>query len=85
MKFHLPSFLLGVATGAGGSALAPRLRPVAVELATGCYRVYDAAMLRIARGRENLSDLLAEARARARDGLKRNGKASHLRPVGAGA
>jgi hypothetical protein len=69
MRFHLPSFLLGAVTGASGAALAPRLRPVALELATGCYRILDAAMLRIARGRENVSDLLAEARARARQRL----------------
>jgi len=66
MRFHLPSFLLGAAAGASGAALAPRLRPLVLELATGAYRVFDAAMLRIARGRENVSDLLAEARARAR-------------------
>jgi hypothetical protein len=66
MRFHLPSFILGLATGASGAALAPRLRPLVMELATGCYRVFDAAMLRVARGRENISDFLAEARARAR-------------------
>lgn len=66
MRFHLPSYLLGVATGASGAALAPRLRPVVIEIATGCYRVYDAVMFRIARTREDASDLLAEARARAR-------------------
>ena len=66
MRFHLPSFLLGVATGAGGAALAPRVRPLVLELATGCYRMLDAAMVRVARSREDVSDLLAEARARAR-------------------
>ncbi len=66
MKFHLPSFLIGVATGATSTALASRLRPIALEVATGCYRVADAFVVRIARSRENLSDLLAEARARAR-------------------
>jgi hypothetical protein len=66
MRFHLASFLLGVAAGAGGGALAPRLRPLALELATSFYRVLDAAMVRVARGREDVSDLLAEARARAR-------------------
>ena len=71
MRFHLPSFLLGAVTGASGAALAPRLRPLALELATGCYRVFDAAMLRLARSRENVSDLLAEARARARRQLDR--------------
>ena len=71
MRFHLPSFLLGAATGATGAALAPRLRPLALEVATGCYKIFDAAMLRLARSRENFSDLLAEARARARLQLDR--------------
>ena len=79
MRFHLPSFVLGIAAGAGGAAIAPRLRPLVLELATDCYRIYDAAMLRLARGRENLQDLLAEARALARGKLGR-GK---LRAVGA--
>lgn len=73
MRFHLPSFLLGVATGASGAALAPRLRPLVLEIATDCYRVIDAAMLRLARGREDVADLLAEARARARSKLRKNG------------
>ena len=71
MRFHLPSYMLGVATGAGGAALAPRLRPIVLEIATGCYRVVDAVVMRIARSRENFSDLLAEARARAREKLDR--------------
>ncbi len=71
MKFHLPSYLLGVATGASGAALAPRLRPVVLEIATGCYRIYDEVLLRVARARENTADFLAEARARARDRIRR--------------
>ncbi|HEY5925687.1 MAG TPA: hypothetical protein VIV11_28570 [Kofleriaceae bacterium] len=70
MIFHLPSYILGVATGASGAVLAPRLRPIVLELATACYRVLDAMMVRAARSRENFSDLLAEARARARDRLR---------------
>jgi hypothetical protein len=81
MKFHLPSFLLGAAVGATGAAVARRLRPVALEVATSCYRVFDAAMLRVARGREDVSDLLAEARARARSAIHRNG----VQPNSAGA
>jgi len=80
MRFHLPSFLLGTAIGASGAALAPRLKPVALEIATGCYRMFDAAMVALARGRENASDLLAEARARARGMLP-----APLRSVGSGA
>jgi hypothetical protein len=66
MKLHLPSFLLGVAVGAGGAAIAPRLRPVALEVATTFYRFGDAVMVGLARRREDLSDLVAEAKARAR-------------------
>ena len=70
MRFHVPSFALGIAAGAGGAAIAPRLRPLVLELATDCYRIYDAAMLRLARGRENFEDLLAEARAIARGKIR---------------
>lgn len=83
MRFHLPSFLLGVAAGASGAAIAPRVRPLVLELATDCYRVLDAAMLRVARTREDFSDLLAEARARARGKLGKNG--ARLRSVDARA
>ena len=71
MRFHLPSYLLGVATGATGAAIAPRLRPVVLEIATGCYRFADAIMVNVARSRENISDLLTEARARARGRIGR--------------
>ena len=78
MRFHLPSYLFGVATGASGAALAPRLRPIVLELATGCYRAFDAVMVRVARKREDFSDLLAEARARARDKVKRWSPSLHV-------
>ncbi|HEX5062682.1 MAG TPA: hypothetical protein VFV99_25090 [Kofleriaceae bacterium] len=71
MRFHLPSYLLGVATGASGAAIVPRLRPVVMEIASGCYRLVDAVTFRAARARENFSDFLAEAHARARDGAQR--------------
>lgn len=70
MKFHVPSFALGVAVGASGATLAPRVRPLVLEIATAGYRMADAVLLRAARSRESFSDLLAEARARAR-GLRR--------------
>ncbi len=66
MKFHLPSFLLGWVSGAGTAILAPKLRKVAVEAATAAYRVADGMAVRLARKREDVEDLLAEARARAR-------------------
>ena len=78
MRFHMPSFLAGAAIGASSAALAPRLRPIAVEIAADCYRVFDAMMLRVARGREDIADLFAEARAIARNHLP---KRPHLREV----
>ena len=87
MRFHVPSFMLGLGIGASGAALAPRLRPVAVELVTGCYRIVDAVMLRVARTRENASDLIAEARARAREQLQRHHRItpSYAHAIGAQA
>jgi hypothetical protein len=67
MKLHVPSFVLGLGVGAGGAAIAPRLRAVALEIATTFYRLGDAVVVKVARGREDLSDLLAEAKARARE------------------
>jgi len=71
MKLHLSSFMIGFGVGASTAVIAPRLRPVALEIATTCYKLTDALMVRIARGREDVSDLLAEARARARNRLHR--------------
>jgi hypothetical protein len=65
MRFHLPSFLLGCVTGVTVKGLVPRLRPVAVEIAAVLYRVLDGVRTHAARRREDLEDLLAEARARA--------------------
>jgi hypothetical protein len=67
MKFHWPSFLLGVAAGAAGAAMWERLRPVAVELAAGGYGLTHALWARVATWQEDAEDLLAEARARARE------------------
>ena len=66
MKFHLGSFALGYAAGFGSATLAPRLRRVATALATVGFRLVDEFALRAARKREDLEDMLAEARARAR-------------------
>jgi len=71
MKLHVPSFLIGVAAGASGAKVAPRLRAVVLEIATTAYKLGDAVIVRIARSREDLSDLLAEAKARARGQLAR--------------
>jgi len=66
MRFHLPSFLVGYAAGVASAVLAPRLRPLALDVAAAAYRLFDSVAVRVARGREDIEDLLAEARARAR-------------------
>jgi hypothetical protein len=66
MIFHFGSFALGYAAGLGTAAVAPRLRRLGVSLATVAFRVVDGFAVRAARKREDLEDMLAEARARAR-------------------
>jgi hypothetical protein len=66
VKFHLPSFLFGCVVGAGASRLAPQIRPLLVEIGATGYRFVDAVRARAARRREDLADLMAEARAQAR-------------------
>lgn len=66
MRFHWPSFVLGYAAGVGSAALSDRLRPLVVELASVAYRAVDAVAARAVMVREDLEDLLAEARARVR-------------------
>jgi hypothetical protein len=65
MRFHTPSFLLGYGAGVASAVFARRLRPVALAVAAAGYRLADAVAVAAARRREDLSDLLAEARARA--------------------
>jgi hypothetical protein len=67
MKFHLPSFLIGYAAGAGSVLAARRLRPFLVEAATVGYRFADRVSAALAMKREDVEDLFAEARARARE------------------
>jgi hypothetical protein len=66
VRFHLPSFLFGCVVGAGASRLAPQIRPLLVEIGATGYRFVDAVRARAARRREDLADLVAEARAQAR-------------------
>ena len=66
MRFHLGSFAMGYAAGLGSAAVAPRLRKLGVALATAVFRAVDGLAVRAARKREDLEDMLAEARARAR-------------------
>lgn len=64
MRFHLPSFLLGCLFGAVAVPLAKRLRPAIVEIATTGYKLAESGVAAMASGREDLEDLLAEAKAR---------------------
>jgi hypothetical protein len=64
MKFHTGSFFLGAAAGA--ALLGRRMRPLLLELATTAYRIADAIAARVAMKCEDMEDLMAEARARAR-------------------
>jgi hypothetical protein len=64
MKFHLPSFLLGVAVGAGGAVMWDRLRPLALELSGAGAQLVDALWERIAIWQEDAEDAAAAAQAR---------------------
>lgn len=66
MKFDLPSFLLGYGAGAGTVLASKHLRPLVVEVAATAYRFIDMVAARAAMKQEDLEDLLAEAKARAR-------------------
>ena len=65
MTFHFPSFVLGVAVGAGGATLWDRLRPVAVELIGAGYELAENLWGRVATLQEDAEDAFAEARTRA--------------------
>jgi hypothetical protein len=76
MKLHWSSFLFGSLLGA--VLVSRRLRPLLLEIATAGYRVADSVAARMAMRREDLEDLLAEARARVRrtsNGQRARGRA----------
>ena len=67
MKFHAPSFLLGVGVAAASMGAKDRLRPVLVEISA-----FGVHLLRVGRGllerqRENVEDLWAEIDLRAKE------------------
>jgi hypothetical protein len=66
MVFNFGSFALGYVAGFGSAMIAPRLRRLGMALATVGFRAADDLAIRVARKREDLEDMLAEARARAR-------------------
>jgi hypothetical protein len=66
MRFHFPSFLIGYGAGVATAVLGRQLRPVFVELASAAYWLADSVAARMAMVHEDVEDVLAEARARAR-------------------
>ena len=66
MNFHWPSFLLGYGAGIASTLVAQRLRPVLTELASAGFEMFEAAAAKLAMSREDIDDILAEAKARAR-------------------
>ena len=68
MRFHWGSFLLGYGAGLSSAYLAKQFRPVLLEIATAVYQLIDSAAANVAQKREDVEDILAEARARARGG-----------------
>jgi hypothetical protein len=67
MKFHVPSFLLGVAVTAGLVKTRSRLEPVAVEVTALAVHLARLGRSLIERGREDLEDLWAEVEERLRE------------------
>lgn len=65
MKFHTPSFLLGVGVAAAAMGARSRLRPVMVELSAFGLHVGRVARGVVERQRESLEDLWAEIEHRA--------------------
>jgi hypothetical protein len=70
MKLHLPSFLLGYGAGVATVWAGRELRPVIVELTGAGLKIGDALTAWIGTWREDLEDLIAEARARARGDVR---------------
>ncbi len=71
MRFSLTSFALGFAAGAATVVIGRQIRPVLLEVATAAFQVGDAVTARVAMLQEDLDDVIAEARARARNARSR--------------
>lgn len=67
MRFHAPSFLLGVGVTAGFMAARSRLHPVAVELSALGLHLARMGRSLAERKREDLEDLWAEVEERVRE------------------
>jgi hypothetical protein len=66
MRFHFPSFVIGYGAGVLTVVAGRQLRPVLVEVASAVYSLVDAVAARVAMVQEDVEDVLAEAKARAR-------------------
>lgn len=66
MSFHFPSFLIGFVAGNVTGYFARELRPIAVDVGTAAVQLWDAAWSRAAVFGEDVEDVVAEAKARAR-------------------
>jgi hypothetical protein len=67
MRFHVPSFLLGVGLTAALVKSRNRLQPIAVEITALSVHVGRLARSLIERGREDLEDVWAEVEERLRE------------------
>jgi hypothetical protein len=70
MRFHAPSFLLGVGVTATVVVTRDRLRPVAVELGALGLHLGRLGRSLVEREREELEDLWAEVEARVRERVR---------------
>jgi mRNA-degrading endonuclease toxin of MazEF toxin-antitoxin module len=66
MKFHVSSFIIGMAAGAAYVGMGKRAHPIVMELAAAGYRLADGLAAQAAVRMEDWQDMLAEAKARAR-------------------
>jgi hypothetical protein len=78
MKFHLPSFLLGVAAGAAGRSLWDRFRPVVTELTAAGAELGESLWSRTAIWQEDAEDAIVASRTRTRARARRSA-ARHAR------
>jgi hypothetical protein len=78
MRFHTPSFLLGVGVAAAGMATRTRLRPVVVEVSALGVHLGRLGRALVERQWEHAEDLWAEVgeRVRERDGDARERRAA---------
>jgi hypothetical protein len=74
MKFHAPSFLLGVGVTSAIVATRTRMRPVVVELAALGAHLGRLGRSLVARQREELEDLWAEIEERAHQRVREERK-----------